>query len=752
MIRAAKALNRAWLRSIVCLLLASACWDSSTRSPQSSGNTNWLKLCASDASCGADTSCVCGVCTRACDASDECGGASCADPQASDGKNACAAEQRGERAGICLRRCTAASECGTGQVCAAGSCIASAALPPPDSPLLEADACDATVASCDPSSSLSLVIEQSRRATTPADPNARVWSCEGGALRVDPASYDEAFAVAVAADSLVLGGAATAATGDGSWRIERRSLGDLSPALEFGSRGVIASGKTSGWDSVGALAADGEFLYVAGVDGFDDPSHASVRVEKHELASGALVPAFGAAGEIALSFGATASPVLHEPAMGHGMIIDAEHLYLGGTGFGVEKRRLRDGAGAAAFGAAGVARSTAAASSIATALALRDGVLYAVGPEADADLRLEARDAVTGALRYEIIEQLAVGSCHPAHATVATAADDALYLALATSAGQWRIERRSASDGSLVYAKEVAASGACDGASAIAVADGAMYVAGSFDQRWRVEKRSLADGELIASFGRDGVIDGGVRGAISAIALRDATMYLAGVEGQRDNVQSSVWRVERRSLLDGALMACPAQAPDVPRAPECASRARVVAAPSADCSARVTSSSACAVANVRATTSAGSRQDWTLPEGAAIADDSAASVELGDEPSSVLLLRGFGIAVPDAARVTGISVGVSRESVEAEVIGDYDVRLVQGEHILGANRGGSSAWPVGVTQASYGAASDLWDATWSPEQINAPDFGVALRVRSLRPGATGTAKVRALRIDVHYCE
>src|SRR6185436_8956632 len=51
--------------------LSSAGCDPSSPTPQGDSQTNWLKSCDADADCGA-LSCVCGVCTRACD-----GGASC---------------------------------------------------------------------------------------------------------------------------------------------------------------------------------------------------------------------------------------------------------------------------------------------------------------------------------------------------------------------------------------------------------------------------------------------------------------------------------------------------------------------------------------------------------------------------------------------------------------------------------------------------------------------------------------------------
>ena len=41
-----------------------------TTDPGAGSNTNWLRSCETDAECGADLRCRCGVCSRACD--DDC--------------------------------------------------------------------------------------------------------------------------------------------------------------------------------------------------------------------------------------------------------------------------------------------------------------------------------------------------------------------------------------------------------------------------------------------------------------------------------------------------------------------------------------------------------------------------------------------------------------------------------------------------------------------------------------------------------
>ena len=64
----------------------------------------------------------------------------------------------------------------------------------------------------------------------------------------------------------------------------------------------------------------------------------------------------------------------------------------------------------------------------------------------------------------------------------------------------------------------------------------------------------------------------------------------------------------------------------------------------------------------------------------------------------------------------------------------------------------SGELPAGTTQATYGGASDIWDAQWTAAQIGDPAFGVALQVRASPGAAEPRARVEAVRLDVHYCE
>jgi hypothetical protein len=131
---------------------------------------------------------------------------------------------------------------------------------------------------------------------------------------------------------------------------------------------------------------------------------------------------------------------------------------------------------------------------------------------------------------------------------------------------QWRIEKRSLADGSLVPGfgtGGVVTSDPSMGseAHAIAIDFNAMYVVGWDgspeeweDCQWRIEKRSLADGSLVTGFGTGGVVTGNpgaVRDAAQDIAIDSTAMYVVGYD---NSPIYSRWRIEKRSLTDGSLV------------------------------------------------------------------------------------------------------------------------------------------------------------------------------------------------------
>jgi len=147
---------------------------------------------------------------------------------------------------------------------------------------------------------------------------------------------------------------------------------------------------------------------------------------------------------------------------------------------------------------------------------------------------------------------------------------------------------------------------------------------------------------------------------------------------------------------------------------------------------------------------------WGTP-GNITADDTnyATATLTAGQVSNYLQATNYGFAIPSTATISGISVtiGRMRSSGNGSNVHDTVVQLLKGGTLTGSNLANTTAgtWPsstTGIADASYGGTSNLWGTTWTPEDINASNFGVALAATSVSD--TRTLSVDYMRITVTY--
>jgi len=109
---------------VIALLIApTAC--SKSRSPSVGGETNWLLQCSADEPCETG-SCLCGVCTVACDDDARCAGdfeGSCTATDDGAGAQLCGSNARRPAPAVCLPRCSSDDACGGDYACQQGVCV-----------------------------------------------------------------------------------------------------------------------------------------------------------------------------------------------------------------------------------------------------------------------------------------------------------------------------------------------------------------------------------------------------------------------------------------------------------------------------------------------------------------------------------------------------------------------------------------------------------------------------------------------------
>ena len=144
---------------------------------------------------------------------------------------------------------------------------------------------------------------------------------------------------------------------------------------------------------------------------------------------------------------------------------------------------------------------------------------------------------------------------------------------------------------------------------------------------------------------------------------------------------------------------------------------------------------------------------WTSPGSITADDTSYATCALANSAqSNYLSATNFGFSIPAGSTINGIQVSIMRQrsSFSSPDIRDTVVSLIKGGTVTGANRAATSTnWPTSMGTASYGTTSDLWGATWTPADINASDFGVALSANSTG-SSSRTASVDYMQITVTY--
>jgi len=148
---------------------------------------------------------------------------------------------------------------------------------------------------------------------------------------------------------------------------------------------------------------------------------------------------------------------------------------------------------------------------------------------------------------------------------------------------------------------------------------------------------------------------------------------------------------------------------------------------------------------------------WANP-GNVTADDgtNASSGGLKGETSQYLHATNFGFSLPTGAVPTGIEVRVQRlQSVGGgtPTIKDHTIQLIKAGSRAGDNKADlATTWPSSATNKDYGGATDLWGTTWTAAQINASNFGVAVRAEETfaTSGSIADARVDAIWINVTY--
>ncbi|MEI7422898.1 MAG: tandem-95 repeat protein, partial [Prolixibacteraceae bacterium] len=154
--------------------------------------------------------------------------------------------------------------------------------------------------------------------------------------------------------------------------------------------------------------------------------------------------------------------------------------------------------------------------------------------------------------------------------------------------------------------------------------------------------------------------------------------------------------------------------------------------------------------------SSGSNYSWSNPNNAKANEPNSWTTQTitGKSSPAYLNLTKFFTTIPTNSTINGIEVIVDRHYTTTgnRTIRDKYIYLIKAGTAVGNNKALSSTnWPLtNDATVTYGSPTDLWGSTWLPSDINATDFGVAIRTQ--RSGSSGdpTAYVDYATIKVYY--
>jgi hypothetical protein len=131
--------------------------------------------------------------------------------------------------------------------------------------------------------------------------------------------------------------------------------------------------------------------------------------------------------------------------------------------------------------------------------------------------------------------------------------------------------------------------------------------------------------------------------------------------------------------------------------------------------------------------------------------DGAELVLVFDPYQDVLLVDDFKLEVPADAEILGITVTIRRAGGSSMESVDGAVRLIKGGVVGASDRSLPAPWAgPAYVNVDYGGPTDLWGETWTPADVNAAGFGVALSALYTETAGNGRAYVDIVYATVHY--
>lgn len=132
--------------------------------------------------------------------------------------------------------------------------------------------------------------------------------------------------------------------------------------------------------------------------------------------------------------------------------------------------------------------------------------------------------------------------------------------------------------------------------------------------------------------------------------------------------------------------------------------------------------------------------------------DGAQLVLWSDPYRDFLLVDDFNFDIPASATIKGITATVRRAGGGENEAADAGVHLIKGGVTGTLDKSKATTWGTDLEDVDYGGAADLWAESWTPADLNAEDFGVAVSAQYAQSAGNGRAYIDIVYVTVSYCE
>ncbi len=151
---------------------------------------------------------------------------------------------------------------------------------------------------------------------------------------------------------------------------------------------------------------------------------------------------------------------------------------------------------------------------------------------------------------------------------------------------------------------------------------------------------------------------------------------------------------------------------------------------------------------------------WSNVNNAKIDDSSYADASITSATAThYLKATNFSFSIPTGATIDGITVDILKRGAGPPIkdpANDSEVKIVKADGSIGTtNKAIVTNWPTGTNERTdtYGSSTDLWDETWTAENINDTDFGVVISAdRTIASEGNPDPKVDLITITINYTE